>query len=566
MSGQPQKRINDEFKIEDVGSSLLNELAKGLYTAEAVLREYIQNAVDAHRQWEGETGSRVELPIQVELRPNGISILDSGIGMNEMEARNVKAVAVSPKRNQQEQIELTGHKGVGIWAGLSFFEKLTLQTSRKGEAKGYKIEIHFKRILESISEKTHIGAALNPNYEIYELAEDLESHYTDITLTNPTKDSEWFLNPEKVADALRRIVPCQIDPNFVFHNEVVEWQQKNRFETFIVELNGDPVYRDYSSAVEDFTHETLTINDISVAEVWYAISKRKMLKPNAGQLVGFRIIQSGFVIGDTNPYSARKLSGFGELSVGEYPNWYVGEIYIVNPELRPNLPRTDFEDSELQRKFVQKLREWYDERDVYCRVLSQKRECLERYRSDDTYIQSLLLAGAPLFPLTNTDRTRLSEIDAYLRKDEITAKEDKRGRAPKSTAHIDGRRDRDVSKLRKSMLAKLGDLFVGEAVSSDIVTSSDENIRFPLEYPISEIVDDNAKPNIASRSEKRKTDFEPPSTTQKSYGGDIGQSITDVFLSLLEEVLREKLPSDSNLQEDILTTFQRRLAIMTDYE
>ena len=41
------KKIDDKFKIEHVGSSLLNELAKGLYQPESVIREYIQNAIDA---------------------------------------------------------------------------------------------------------------------------------------------------------------------------------------------------------------------------------------------------------------------------------------------------------------------------------------------------------------------------------------------------------------------------------------------------------------------------------------------------------------------------------------
>ena len=56
------KRISDEFQIQHVGSSLLNELAKGLYIPETVLREYTQNAIDAHRLWEVETGYKPETP------------------------------------------------------------------------------------------------------------------------------------------------------------------------------------------------------------------------------------------------------------------------------------------------------------------------------------------------------------------------------------------------------------------------------------------------------------------------------------------------------------------------
>ena len=371
VKGTQRKKLNDQFGIEDVGSSLLNELAEGLYTREAVLREYIQNAVDAHRLWERETGERPTEPIQVELRPNSISILDRGIGMNEQEARNVKAVAVSPKRTGQVSVELTGHKGVGIWAGLSFFESLTLRTSRKGHVKGYQIDLRFRRILEAIDEKTHIGNALNPNYEIFEFTEEIDAHYTDVTLTGPVKDREWFLDATEIGKAIRETCPCQVSPNFVFHDEVSNWLEQHGFDTFPITLNRSRMYREYSSAVELFSTETLTVDDKPVAEVWYATSKKKMLKPAKDELIGFRIVQTGFVIGSKNPYSAKTLQGFpGALQVGEYPDWYVGEIHVVMPDLYPNLPRNDFEEtSESRRKLVQRIRKWYDERDVACRIL-----------------------------------------------------------------------------------------------------------------------------------------------------------------------------------------------------
>ena len=41
--------IKDEFTIDDIGARLLANLAKGIYSYEAVLREYVQNACDAYR-------------------------------------------------------------------------------------------------------------------------------------------------------------------------------------------------------------------------------------------------------------------------------------------------------------------------------------------------------------------------------------------------------------------------------------------------------------------------------------------------------------------------------------
>src|SRR4051812_44305786 len=90
-------KLADQFTLQDVGSTLLQELAKGLYQPDEVIREYIQNAVDAHRLWKHQEGSDPEGPIQVEIRDNKISILDYGIGMAETTIRRVKAIGVSQK-------------------------------------------------------------------------------------------------------------------------------------------------------------------------------------------------------------------------------------------------------------------------------------------------------------------------------------------------------------------------------------------------------------------------------------------------------------------------------------
>src|SRR5437588_11459980 len=85
--------LDDRFGIEDVGSTLLDHLAKGLYPADEVLREYIQNAIDAHRMWKHETQTEPEGPIQIEIRGDRLSILDYGIGMFELTVRvNLDAI------------------------------------------------------------------------------------------------------------------------------------------------------------------------------------------------------------------------------------------------------------------------------------------------------------------------------------------------------------------------------------------------------------------------------------------------------------------------------------------
>lgn len=138
--------IEDEFTLEDIGSTLLEELAERLYQPQGVVREYVQNAVDAHRQWFNETGTQPEGPVNIVVRPNSLCIMDFGIGLNLEEIKKVKSIAVSSKRSAD--IKLTGHKGVGIWAGLSFFQKITIYSTSRGSERGYELTIYFKEIKE----------------------------------------------------------------------------------------------------------------------------------------------------------------------------------------------------------------------------------------------------------------------------------------------------------------------------------------------------------------------------------------------------------------------------------
>lgn len=388
MSKELVGHIDDEFSLKDVGSTLLDHLAKGLYEPYAVLREYIQNAVDAHREQSNRTGQPPTGAIQVEIHGQTISILDHGTGMSLDEVRNVKAIAVSPKL--RSDISLTGYKGVGIWAGLSYFKSLRLYTTTADSNKGYELIIHFKEIVDGIGYTASIGDVLNPNYEIMEWEEsDVAGHFTHVTLEGPIRADNMFLDSEQVKDAIRRICPCEVDPTFVFYNELTRWYSKNGFQHYRIYVNSEPVYRSYPSNVEGFETDRISINDETVAHYWRAINKENTkLRPNPDQLGGFQIVQKGFVLGESNQYSKETILGYDPIRPASYLDWYIGEIWVVNPDLRPNLPRSEFEESEITRLFIGKLRNWYLETANNTRELSPTRRVRKEYREYQETVDS----------------------------------------------------------------------------------------------------------------------------------------------------------------------------------
>ena len=118
-------QIPDEFTIDDIGARLLANLARGIYGHEAVLREYVQNACDAYK----------ELPIlpdypTINIRvvsEDTITVQDNGVGMDERRIKDCKKIAVSPKAAFLG--EMTGFRGIGIWAGFQECDRLEIETT-----------------------------------------------------------------------------------------------------------------------------------------------------------------------------------------------------------------------------------------------------------------------------------------------------------------------------------------------------------------------------------------------------------------------------------------------------
>ncbi len=372
--------LTDKFTIDDVGSSLLQELAQGLYTPPEVIREYIQNAVDAHRLWFAETGQKPTVPIRVQIRGKSITFFDGGIGMDDEEIRNVKSIAVS--RKKASDVRLAGHKGVGIWAGLSYFKKLRLYSTKQGSKKAYELIINFDSIVSAIDEDKSIGDVLNPNYQIQIYESDPNEHGAVVTLSDPVRAEDDFVNEEPIANALKKICPCEIDPSFVFYNELLEWHNTHGLDLHKIYLNGEPVYKSFPSVVDNFTSDVLTINDRPVAHYWYAINKKNRILPSTnGELVGFRTSVEGFTIGETNLYSRGDYAGFAEIgkSISSRLDWYVGEFAVLDKDLRPNLQRREFETSEFSRQYIHRIRKWYEELDDKTRFTSAKRIVIDKY-------------------------------------------------------------------------------------------------------------------------------------------------------------------------------------------
>ncbi len=104
------KHIEDEIDWHDIGSQLLDNLAKGIYTSEAVLREYVQNARDAYLRLD-DPPKDPQITITAYPEKSLLQVTDLGAGMDLEGIRAAKRIAVSAKALEDE---MAGFRGIGI--------------------------------------------------------------------------------------------------------------------------------------------------------------------------------------------------------------------------------------------------------------------------------------------------------------------------------------------------------------------------------------------------------------------------------------------------------------------
>src|SRR3954468_17913030 len=93
------KLLDDELEWDDVGGRLLANIARGMYSPQGVLREYVQNPVDAYKDLALPSD---EHKIIITPGKDSLSIQDFGVGMDDKGIREAKKIAVSTKSDYDD--------------------------------------------------------------------------------------------------------------------------------------------------------------------------------------------------------------------------------------------------------------------------------------------------------------------------------------------------------------------------------------------------------------------------------------------------------------------------------
>jgi hypothetical protein len=367
------KDVKDQFTIHDIGAPLLANLAKGIYSPEAVLREYVQNAADAYIDLEEQRKKKLpatEKQIDIYLQDNNtLAIQDSGVGMGLNEIKHYKRIALSPKLGRDR----AGFRGIGIWAGFSACDVLQVETSKHGDPHKYRLTLKFSEMRQLVEQNIDVKQLLDDRYTIEEDSAPAGDHYTQIRLVNLHDEFADLLAPEELQRIVSQIFPCRIDPSFKYAAVINEQLRAlDGFQEFIINVKDVEVTKRFPALLTEPLFKTLSLSESEYAFVWYCTSQT-VRSFKATEPSNFRLRVRNIGVGGPGIYSQEDGLQWGVRSTVSSPellDWYVGEIHILKSDVKPNTPRSELELDAESRRAIDLIREFYEERIMYRRANS----------------------------------------------------------------------------------------------------------------------------------------------------------------------------------------------------
>lgn len=348
-------RVN--FRKEDIGAEILPILTTGLYrnTLDA-LREYVQNAVDADAD-----------RIEIDIDPDVVSVVDTGSGMSNEQARNAIRFGVSDK----SPLEHVGFRGIGIYSGFNVCDSLEIYTKDGCDPNTHKLTFDFYGIrTQLLREQERRSIGLPPELHLERLLEQsvfmesigeepFRNRGTTVIMSGLLETAYSQLNDwDSVVDYLRNVVPLPFDPDFRYGTLIEKRFHERDYKVvpIALTLNGrqESLFRPYTDglfknggrhAPEFFDVKGRGGQEFGFA--WVCVNDaRETIKDR--NLRGLLLKKLGFSISNRQYLEPM-------FSRPTYSRRITGEVILTHDRLIPNAARNDFENNTTFQAFMVQL-------------------------------------------------------------------------------------------------------------------------------------------------------------------------------------------------------------------
>lgn len=186
-----------------VNSKILKDLSSGIYSNPAnAIKELIINSYDAD-------ATKVTIRAKPDL--DSFTIIDNGIGMNCDDFDTKYAwISHSEKRKEGEftkglERPLVGRFGIGFISASQLCNKMTVISSKKGEAKKFKAEIDFSQYKNHNPFEEPKDSYEVSQFDFINLEEDPDEHYTIIILSELSPEFVDILLDKDIEEKLQEM-------------------------------------------------------------------------------------------------------------------------------------------------------------------------------------------------------------------------------------------------------------------------------------------------------------------------------------------------------------------------
>ena len=350
-----------------IGKDVLRLVTLAMYDDPlATYREYVQNAVDAFDDIASKPSldSRKEIRISFDVNERAIKIQDTGMGIP---ASKFETCMRAIGRSEKKQTNLRGLWGIGRLAGLAYCQELVFSTKSANESVMSKIKwdgSKFREILLTPDYDCDLAKTIEDITEISnEPCEKDDASFFEVQLKGVVRHGNDILfNENAVEQYLSQVAPVPFHPDAPFREDIEKHLSKHvdvsGFKIFLND-NPDPIHRphqkDFSISPKEKT-QFLKFEDFEVGNrdgaplvVGWMLHHDYLgsLKHEAA-IRGLRVRSGNMQIGDE-----RVLSDI--FPEERFNSWMVGEVHIIDKNIKPNGKRDGFENTGAFRDLKTKL-------------------------------------------------------------------------------------------------------------------------------------------------------------------------------------------------------------------
>jgi len=347
-----------------LGPQIVDLVTSGMYNNPLmVLREYVQNAVDAievaERKGvlERDTGT---VTLTLNGRYRTIVIEDNGVGIN---ASKVGKLLGSIGLSSKDGVNTRGFRGIGRLGGLGYAEELRFETRSTENEPVHVVSwngARLKTFLQTTASHADVADAVKATVRMShrDPTENDGTHFFRVTLQNIRQfHRDDLMNVARVTSYLQQVAPVPFADAFPLKKKIDDYVSKvSGYRTFTVRLNGRTLHRPHQTTFQSGTSKADRIRDVTTFEIpgpdghslgrgWYADTDCIAALPAKLTMRGIRVRQGNIEVG--NEYYLA--DSFKER---RFATWHIGELHL-DYGLRANARRDGFEESAAHEAFLE---------------------------------------------------------------------------------------------------------------------------------------------------------------------------------------------------------------------